>query len=799
MVLNCSFDLGEAGMSDVCATVRTDGLGRLRTGAALALVLAAAAMPAYAQTSADPAPAAAPAEEPAVEEPDSERDRVYVLGQRVRSSMATVNVEDVPQTVNIIDGETLQQQGVASLEQALRNVPGITTQIGEGGVMSGDQFFIRGISAKNDIFTDGLRDFGVYTRDSFNYGQVEVFKGPSASAFGRGAAGGGINTSSKTPYADTNGSASIAVGDADYLRITGDWNQAIGDGMAARIAVMSHHNENTGRDHIYSDRWGVAPSFAFGLGTPTTVTIAYLHQDEEKLTDYGIPVVTVGGIGRPVTDFGVPSTNFYGYRADVDQTVVDTVTVRLRHDANSWLTLTSDTRWGAYQRYARFTPVSCAAACVTALTDANAATVPVVTPGGPGPWDQDTQGVQNISAATITAPLGGMRSELVVGFDATWQHNDRNQYAYGATRANGDLFNPALTDGVALAPGRTNIRDTTTRDVSLFANERLWLTDEWSVIGGVRIASYEVDQNTTTFNQTTSCNGASAVAAPGVTCYVPVSSKSDFVTPQIGLMWEPAPNQSWYLNYSQSAKPQGASTNNGDTIAAPTTPGGFSNRDLEPEENTNLELGGRIGLFDDRVQLQGAIFQTRKDNAKIQDVNGDLLVGSGDAQEINGVEFGIAGMITDEWSINANATWLDATTSDSAPVAAGTALPTGGVCVPVAPRTTCDSPNIGNTIVFTPETAANIWTTYNFTGALLGLEVGGGLTYQGEMYLNAANTSALDGYTTLDAYASYAWDRFRVSLNGYNLSDELYFAQVHGNRVTPGQGRTFIVTLGVVY
>ena len=46
---------------------------------------------------------------------------------------------------------------------------------------------------------------------------------------------------------------------------------------------------------------------------------------------------------------------------------------------------------------------------------------------------------------------------------------------------------------------------------------------------------------------------------------------------------------------------------------------------------------------------------------------------------------------------------------------------------------------------------------------------------------------------------SYGWDRFRVSLNGYNLSDETYYAQVHGNRVTPGQGRTFIATLGVVY
>ncbi len=764
------------------AAVRTAGPARLRSGAAMALVLAAAAgLPAFAQVSAGPAPADAPAADepqPAAQAAaqEADRDRVYVHGRRVVSSVAAINVEDAPQTVNIISGEILQEQGVTSLEQALRNVPGITTQIGEGGVMSGDQFFIRGISAKNDIFTDGLRDFGVYTRDSFNYGQVEVFKGPSAAAFGRGAAGGGINTSSKTPYTETGGSAQISIGDADHLRVTADWNQDFGNGMAGRIAAMTHEGGNTGRDHIYSERWGVAPSFAFGLGTPTTVSVAYLHQDESKLTDYGIPVVTVGGVGRPVTDFGVDPSNFYGYRADVDETTVDTVTVRLRHEANDWLTLTSDVRWGFYQRYARFTPAGCSGVCATNLTDGDPATVPLATPGGPGPWDQDTQGVQNVTAAHITAPLGGLRSELTVGFDAAWQHNDRNQHAYIGTRTPFDLFNPVLTDGVPATATATNIRDTTTRDVSVFANERLWLNDQWSLVGGVRWGAYEVDQNTNTFNQTTACNGAPAVPAPGVTCYTPVSSNTDFVTPQVGVIWEPAPNQQWYLNFSRSAKPQGASTNNGDTISNPATPTGVSNKDLEPEENTNIEIGGRIGLFDNRLQLQGAAFQTKKDNAKILDTNGDLLVGSGDAQKITGIEFGIAGAITDEWSVNANATFLDTEITDSATAA-----------------------NIGHTIQFTPEQAASLWTTYSFNSLLPGLEVGGGLTYQGEVYLSAANTSTIPSYTTIDGFVSYGWDRFRVALNGYNLSDELYFAQIHGNRVTPGQGRTFILTLGVVY
>lgn len=750
-------------------------LATVRAGAALALVLAAAgALPAAAQSgpeaTEDAAGLAADDEQRTVEGQADGADRVYVLGRRVGSSMATMpDPEEAPQVVNVISGETLAEQGVTSLEQALRNVPGITTQIGEGGVMSGDQFFIRGLSAKNDVFTDGLRDFGVYTRDSFNYGQVEVFKGPSGAAFGRGAAGGGINTSSKTPFLDTAGSATVAAGDAEYLRATADWNQMLGDSVAVRIAAMVHHNENTGRDRIYSDRWGVAPSIGFGLGGDTTATIAYLHQDEEKVPDYGIPsALAPDGISRPVSDFGVDPTNFYGYDADIDETTVDTVTARLRHVVNDWLTLTSDLKYGYYQRYSQFTPVTCNAACATALTDGDPATAPTGNVGGPGPYEQDTSGVQSLSTAQIAAPLFGLRSEMIVGVDASWQQNDRNQYNYAATRAPKDLFDPPQTPNPVLADTLNNVRDTTAKDVAIFVTERLWLNGRWSISGGLRQQWYEVDQEQT--NATATCRGL-----VGLACF---SSNTEFLTPQAAVIWEPGATQQYYISYSSSAKPPGVSVGNGDTVNA-------LNSQLEPEENESLEAGARIALFGDRLQLQGAVFQTRKENSKLYDENGDLAETSGDSQEVTGAELGLAGMITDAWSLNASATFLDTETTFCEP-------PNGS-----PPGTPCA--NLGRPIAFTPETAASLWTTYNFTGALTGLEIGGGVTYQSEVFLNAANSGVAPSYTTLDGLISYAWDRFRISLNGYNLTDELYFAQVHGNRVTPGQGRTFIATLGVVY
>src|SRR5262245_38335618 len=181
--------------------------------------------------------------------------------------------------------------------------------------MNGDQFFIRGFSAKDDIYTDGLRDFGVFTRDSFNYGQVEVLKGPSSTTLGRGTTGGGINSTSKVPYLDTGSSINVAGGSAEYARATVDWNQPLADDIAVRLNGMVHHQMIEGRDFIKSDRWGISPSIGFGLNGKTTFTLAGLFQKDHRVPDYGIPTATINnsagvGISIPLSRLGVKSTNY---------------------------------------------------------------------------------------------------------------------------------------------------------------------------------------------------------------------------------------------------------------------------------------------------------------------------------------------------------------------------------------------------------------------------------------------------------------------------------------------------------
>ena len=100
---------------------------------------------------------------------------------------------DTPQTITAVTQNEMQQQGVTTLRDALRNVAGISLAAGEGGAQ-GDNLTIRGFTARNDLFIDGMRDFGSYYRDPFNTQEVEVLQGPSSVTFGRGSTGGVVNS-----------------------------------------------------------------------------------------------------------------------------------------------------------------------------------------------------------------------------------------------------------------------------------------------------------------------------------------------------------------------------------------------------------------------------------------------------------------------------------------------------------------------------------------------------------------------------------------------------------------------------
>lgn len=670
-------------------------------------------------------------------------------------------VQERPQVVNVVPKRVLVEQNVTTLEQALRNVPGVTLAIGEGGPSNGDGFRIRGFEAKGDMYSDGLRDFGLYTRDSFNYEEVQVFKGPSSESFGMGTTGGAINTQSKTPKLENFVSGTVSGGSGPQGRGTVDVNRKITDTIAVRLNGMYHNQEAVDRDKVESERWGVAGSIGFGLGTDTEFTVSYFHQKDDRVPDYGVPVFgrrpgTVSK-GKPATEFGIDRSNFYGFDTDTDETEVDLFTTRLTHKISDGLTFHNDTRISLYDRFFSATQGTCNAACVDAFFDGDPLTIPTVTRGGPAPYKQEGWGIQNIATVVAEFETAGLRHELVVGADVFKQHNERKAYSYDPARPTTGLFDPSSGAPFDFARNPANDRESDARNIGLFVSDRLWLTDELSVLGGVRWDSYKAESET---------EAAKA------------ELDSNITNPKASVIWEPNPHQTYYVSWAKSSSPQGQ------YLSSQGNP--ISNDDLEPEQSQLWEIGAKLSLFDDRLGLTGAVFQITKDNATLYDAATGNTVNSGEQQRVRGFEIGASGQITPEWTILAAYTYLDPEVRQGF---------TDG---------RKDNRLKGNQISFVPKHAASAWTTYDLSGLFMPKDlgrilVGTGLTYRNEVYLNTANTSRVPHSFTWDGLVSYELANYRLALNVYNLTDELNYDQLWGNRAVPSAGRSFVVTAGVTF
>src|SRR3546814_13487544 len=101
-------------------------------------------------------------------------------------------------SVVVLPGEVIQQTGSATLQDALRTVPGITFGAAEGGNPIGDRPFIRGFDSQGSVYVDGVRVFASQTREVFAVDSVQIVRGADSTLGGRGSGGGTINTSPKS-------------------------------------------------------------------------------------------------------------------------------------------------------------------------------------------------------------------------------------------------------------------------------------------------------------------------------------------------------------------------------------------------------------------------------------------------------------------------------------------------------------------------------------------------------------------------------------------------------------------------
>ena len=388
---------------------------------------------------------------------------------------------DTPITVTTVTQQLMSDRGDTNLNDAMRNAPGITLASNESSFM-GNVPYIRGFVARTDMFLDGMRDIGMYYRDPFNLNQVEVLEGPDSILFGRGSTGGVVEQDTKTPQLEQFIDASGSGGTNSLVRAVGDVNIPLdgpGTPAALRVNVMANTNKVADRDVVQYNRFGVAPSLALVLGTPTRLTVSYFYQSDTDTPDFGVPWY----FGKPAA---VPRNNYYGFRSDREKTSADIGTVKLEHDFYDWLTVSAQSRFADYLR------------SETAGKPGLAANVTTSTPlssAGVALNDFTLRSVetqfQNQVNGLAKFATGDVQHELVAGGEYDFETSDPKYFTNnGLTNT---LLNP--NENQTFAPTLTFQRvkiNTTTNPEGAYFVDTIKLQDQWELILGARIDRFSV-------------------------------------------------------------------------------------------------------------------------------------------------------------------------------------------------------------------------------------------------------------------------------------------------------------------
>ncbi|QYJ07864.1 TonB-dependent receptor [Qipengyuania flava] len=552
-----------------------------------------------------------------------DRDTGYDSEDGSSATKTPTPLIDVPQGVSFITADQLEDQSIRQLNEALRYVPGISMETGEG---HRDEVFIRGQESTADFYIDGLRDDAQYYRSLYNIERVEVLKGANALIFGRGAGGGAINRVAKRAELGAQAIAGEASVDSfGAFALMADLNQPLSNDVALRLNA-TYEEFDSHRDFYEGRFFGISPTLTAQLGPQTTLIASYTYDDDRRVTDRGVP--SVGGTGplRGFDDtfFGDPDFNEAEAQVHIGR-------VRLEHDFGGGLTANATVQYADYDKvYANILPSGVDTAANTVFL---------------GGYRDYTNRENWIGQGNVVWQAGNdtIESTLLVGIEASRQDTVNGRDTVSFTRAdgvNGLAPNETpLAETIFVPPFALNVgarlRDSQLETLSLYIQEQLQIGEHIELVGGLRWDRFDLE----------------TVDLVGGVVGDRVDSK---VSPRLGVIVKPTPDISIYASYAESFLPQA-----GDQflLLSPTS------AQFEPEKFTNYEIGVKWAPMA-KVLVTGAVFRLERSNTRFTDSLGNTTL-TGESR-VEGFEIGAVGEITDFWKANVGYTYLDGElTSDS--------------------------------------------------------------------------------------------------------------------------------------
>jgi len=668
---------------------------------------------------------------------------------RQTATKSALPPELTPQSLSVIDGDTLQMRDANSVNEALRYVSGVNTELRGGAVTRMDQFVIRGFANYQNAY-DGLpllfNGWNLQPQiDAIAIEQVEVFKGPTSSLYGSMPPGGFVNLIGKRPSPMPFNRLSVATGSNDHRELSFESRGALGTSDLSYSAVALARKRDGQAATSENERYLFAPSVDWRLSDNTLLNVNLYYQNDPSAGIYNT-VPAAGSVfgtpfGRLDTDAYAGDANWNTYEREVLMPGY-----RLNHDFGNGWTFLHQLRYMDADAYQENTYNLGRLSDYTGqLNDQRLLLRRAYL------TDETANGLVLDNQLAGQVRTGAVEHNLLFGVD--YQHLDSDIRYEDAATVPIDLFAPNhhLIDPATLnfaASGYSSDFNIDSEQLGFYVQDQLrW--NRWVFIASGRYDEYDYAETGTKYG-------------------APATSKIDQqeFSARAGLLY--ALDSGWapYVNYAQSFEPVGGSDRNGNTF--------------EPATAEQWEVGVKYASADRRNQLSLAAFEITKENDLTRDPNGGPYdqIQAGETRS-RGVELETRYLLTDALMVLLNATWLDM-------------------------EITKDSRGLeGKTPVWVAEKTASVWLHYDlFQGPAAGTTLGVGVRYVGETQLDALNTDTVPGYTLFDLAASYDLGRLNPALRGTtlqlaanNLTDRRYTSCYDRNNCWFGAERSVEVAV----
>ncbi|MCU0118026.1 TonB-dependent receptor [Pseudomonas sp. B2M1-30] len=652
-------------------------------------------------------------------------------------SRLNLTAMETPASVESLSGEQVRARGDRSVQDAVSRSTGIsrTGTPGDGGT----SLQARGFTGQSSVMQlyDGNRMYTgmgtvTFPVDTWSVERVDVLRGPASVLYGEGATGAVVNVIPKKPFeGEIENHLRVGYGSFDSQQQAFDSGGSLSDTLSYRL------NLNRLRSNGWVDRGDSSSDFI-------SAALRWQASDDLSFTlahDYGDQ--------RPQNYFGTPLIN--GQLKDSLRNKNYNVRDDKQHYNDQWTRLTSDWqindavsasnelyylkaqhRWQNAENY-----------------NFDSASQQLSRSGYFGIGHRQEQ-VGDRQTFTFRHSLFGLDSQTVTGIDYNrirFQLNSNSPF--NDLLANGqpvDLYHPQPGYFESANPYRDQF-DSTTRQMSVFAENRTQLSERWSLVTGVRRDYVHVDRNN----------------------LVDGSQSDKTLTGnnwKTGLVFALTPQTSFYGQIATSTDGIG-----GLISLSP----GQQQYDLSTARQT--EIGMKQLFWDQRGEFTLAAYRIVKKKLLTDDPGNPTLKQQVGQQSSNGLEASLDLQLPQAWQLQANAAIVKAKYDEFEEVVGG---------VPVSRN--------GNRPVDVPRRTANLWLSKALSDDL---KAGAGVRYVDARYADMANRNELPSYTVVDATLS--WKALRnttLGLQVNNLFDRQYAQSQYneGQQWILGEPRSFFVT-----